>query len=530
MLSRKGVILPIVPVFLLLAFLLACGGSPVKATPPPNGGFSNSSLKGTYVFSLTGSDSLGNFLAIAGTFTANGTGGSGGITGGTLDINDSGFTAPVMNNPITGGTYLITQDGRGQATLTTATPFGSSIEVDFVLTSSQHGLITEFDRNGTGSGSLDLQSAASQPAAGTYVFGLSGVSGVNVGTGGLIPVATAGAITLDASGGGTGSLDYNNNAAESVLAINSGSTVMVGGTPGKATLVTSGGTFNFDIYAVDATHLKFIETDSFPILAGDLFSQTSSTLPSGQLVFTMAGFDYGAAAPLAVGGLMTSNGTSTISNGEEDFNDSGTSDTTPQSFSGTITSSGGRYVLQLNTFENGASGAIGTFTFAAYPSSGGIELVEVDGNGVSAGVAFVQSSTSLASGQGYGLNLSAANISGISGGFEEDDIAEFVTNGGAFSGIVDLNDQGQPSFNQRLHGNYTLDSPATGRGVMTSNLFNGAFYVVSGSDVLFLETDSTQLGAGAFQVQNAGAKSTLTASHLAMLRLKPGAKGASRRR
>jgi hypothetical protein len=187
-------------------------------------------------------------------------------------------------------------------------------------------------------------------------------------------------------------------------------------------------------------------------------------------------------------------------------------------------------VLQLNTFENGASGAIGTFTFAAYPSSGGIELVEVDGNGVSAGVAFAQSSTSLASGQGYGFNLSAANIGGINGGFEEDDIAEFVTNGGAFSGIIDVNDEGQPSFNQRLNGNYTLDSPATGRGVLTSNLFNGAFYIVSGSDVLFLETDSTQLGAGAFQVQNSSAKSTLTASHLAMLRLKPGAKGASRRR
>jgi len=520
----KRVVLPIIAVFFLV-FLVACGSSTVKATPPPTGGFSNSNLTGTYVFSTVGSDSAGNFLAITGTFTANGTGGSGGITGGTLDINDSGFTAPLTNNPITGGTYLVTQDGRGQATLTTATPFGTSIEVDFVLTSSEHGLITEFDKNGSGSGSLDLQSAASQPAAGTYVFGLSGVSGINVGTGAPIPLATAGAITLDASGNGTGSMDYNNNATSSVLTVNSGSSILVGGTPGKATLVSSAGTFNFDIYAIDPTHMKFIETDTFPILAGDLFSQTSSTFPSGQLVFTMAGYDYPAAAPLAAGGLMTSDGASTISSGEEDFNDSGTADTTPQSFSGTITSSGGRYLLQLNTFENGASGAIGTFTFAAYPSSGGIQLVEVDGNGISAGAAFAQSSTSLASGQGYGLNLAAANSAG-----EEDDIAEFTANSGVLTGIVDINDQGQPSFDQRVSGNYTLDSPATGRGVLTSNMFNGAFYVVNATDVLFLETDSSQLGTGAFQVQHASAKSTLTAAHLAMLRLKPGTKSAVKRR
>jgi len=520
----KRVVLPTVAAFFLV-FLVACGSSRTQATPPPTGGFSNSNLKGTYVFSIVGSDSAANFLAITGTFTANGTGGSAGITGGTLDINDSGFTAPLTNNPITGGSYLITQDGRGQATLTTATPFGTSIEVDFVLTSNEHGLITEFDRNGSGSGSLDLQTAPGQPAAGTYVIGLSGVSGA-----GLTPAAMAGAITLDGSGNGTGSLDYNNNAIPSSPTISSGSTVTVGGTPGKATLVTSGGTFNFDVYGIDATHWKFIETDPFPILAGDLFSQTSSTFPSNQVVFTMAGFDYSSTAggPLALGGLMTSDGTSTISNGEEDFNDAGVADTAPQAFSGTITppSSGSRYTLALNNFVNGNAAAVGSYTFAAYPSSGGIQLVEIDGNGVTAGVAFAQSSTSLASGQGYGLNLAAANNSGV----EEDDIAEFTTNSGVLTGIIDLNDQGQPSFNQRFSGNYTLDSPATGRGVLTSNMFNGAFYVVDGSNVLFIETDSSQLGTGAFQVQNASAKSTLAASHLAMLRLKAGAKRAVRRR
>ena len=517
--------------FFALVFLAACGSNSNTSTPPPTGGFSNSNLKGTYVFSIVGSDSTANnnFLAIAGTFTANGTGGNGGITGGTLDINDAGFTAPAANISITGGTYAVTSDGRGQATLVAPTPFGTSLKVDFVLTSSGHGLITEFDGFGTGSGSLDLQSSTSQPAAGTYVLGLSGISGINTVIGGGIPVATAGAVTLDASGVATGSLDYNNNEAPSVLTFNSGSTVSVTGTSGTATLVTSGGTFNFDVFPIDSTHLKFIEIEagSVPILSGDLFSQTSSTFPSGAIAFTMAGLDYGAspAVPLAVGGLMTSDGT-TISNGEEDFNDSGTADTTPQAFTGTITPSGSRFLVQLNSFENGASGTTGTFTFAAYPSSGGIELVEIDGNGVTAGVAFSQSSTTLASSQGYGFNLTAANSSN----FEEDDIAEFTTTSSGFSGLIDVNDQGQTNFDQRFSGTYTLDSPATGRGVLTSNLLNGVFYVVDSSDVLFIETDNNQLGVGAFQMQSASAKSSLTAAHFAMLRLKPGAKKALKRK
>src|SRR4029077_4417160 len=78
-----------------LAALSACGsgGSHINPTPPPTGGFSPASLNGTYVFSTLGSDAVnGSLLAIVGTFTANG---SGGITGGTVDMNDSGFSAPV---------------------------------------------------------------------------------------------------------------------------------------------------------------------------------------------------------------------------------------------------------------------------------------------------------------------------------------------------------------------------------------------------------------------------------------------------
>jgi hypothetical protein len=527
---RNRFVLPTIAL-VALAFLVACSSSSNGGSPPPSGGFTNSDLKGTYVFSVVGSDAEGDFVAMTGSFTANGTGGSGGITGGAIDVNDSGFSAPVTNNPITGGTYTVGPDGRGEATLTTTTPFGNSITVDFVLNSNAGGMITWYDSNGGGSGTLDLQISTNQVPAGTYVFALSGASGINVVSGAPIPVASAGVVALDGSGNATGSLDYNNNTVYSALTINSGSSVIVGATS-SATFFTSGGELIFDVYPIDSTHLKFISTSSTPILSGDLFSQTSSSFPSGTLAFTMAGLDYSVspAVPLAVGGLMMSDGSSTISAGAEDFNDAGTADTTPNSFSGTITASGVRYQLQLNTLINGAGGEAGTFTFAAYPSSGGIQLVEIDGGGVTSGAAYVQTSgAALASTQGYGMNLTAANFNG----YEEDDIAEFTTTTSSFAGHVDINDQGQTS-SHGLSGNYTLDSPATGRGELTTNgnAFDGVFYAVSNSDLLFLETDNSQLGLGALQLQNATAvpvKSNQAARHMAVLRMVRGAKAGAKK-
>ncbi len=511
---RNRLVVPVV--FSALLVLAVCGGNGMtKIVPPPSGSFSNSNLNGTYAFSIVGSvnNSFSDFIAIAGAFTANG---SGAITGGALDVNTSAVTSAATNNPITGGSYVITGDGRGKATLTTNTPLGSSIVVDFVLSSSEHGLITEFDGNGSGSGSLDLQTSTAQPAAGRYVFGLSGISGLSVTTGAGIPAAAAGIVNLDASGNVTaGTMDYNDNGLPFFLTIDSGSTVLSGTSPGTITLATSSGPLNFNTYPVDATHLKVIETNGFPILAGDLFVQSSSAFPSGQIVFTMAGIDYpGGGAPLAVGGFMTSDGSSAITGGSEDYNDGGATDTTgPLPFGGSITASNNRYLLQLNSFENGANGALGTFTFAAYPSAGGIQLIEVDGNGVTFGVGFTQSNAVLAANEGYGFGLAAVNQSS-----REDDIAQFTTTGTSFSGVIDYNDQGTTSFRQPLNGTYTPDSPPTGAGVLTANTFSGVYYTIDAGNALFIELDNSQLGVGALQTQNASAKSNLASAHLAMIR------------
>lgn len=499
----------VLPVILsALAMLAGCGSSASNPVAPPQGGFKTSNLNGTYVFSSTGTDGGNFFLTMAGTFTADG---NGGISGGTVDMNDAEFSAPLVNQAITGGNYSVTADGRGKIKLNTTTPFGSSIGLAFVLSSSSHGLVSEFDANGSGSGTLDLQSAVTQSQlAGKYVFNLSGTAGINTITGAGIPMAAVGLVTLDASGNATGTQDLNIDSTPSSQNILSPSNVLVGSSPGTASIVTSGGTFGFDVFPIDSTHLKMIEVDGIsPILVGDVFSQTSSSFPANGLVFTMAGLDYSVspAVPLVVAGQMNSDGTSAIGNGVEDVNDAGSITTTPLPFTGSFTASGNRYLLTLNNFGNGAGGALGNFTFAAYPSSGGLQLVEIDGGGSTGGVAYSQTNTSFASGEGYGLNLTAVNVNG----FEEDDIAEFTNTNNNLKGLIDVNDQGSTSTPQTFNGTYSADSANAGRGTITSNAFNLAAYTVDNTTTVIIELDSNQLGLGAIAQQAAPSQAALAA-------------------
>ncbi len=513
----RKTIAPISSLF-LLGLLAGCGSSSNSAVAPPTGGFTNSSLSGTYVFSTSGVDaSSGEYLTLVGAFTAN----NGGISGGNVDILDLASAVVDSNQPITGGSYSVGVDGRGQIQLKTSA-LGSTT-LDFVLTSSSHGLVTEFDSFGTGSGTLDLQSSPS--VSGSYVFSIAGV-----GSGGTV-FSTAGAFTVGAGGSVTSGVEDFAGTADINLPIYTSSSVALGtGTaPGTATLATSAGTFSFDVYAIDSTHMKFVESDGAAFTTGDVFQQTSAqaaTLPTGTLAFTMTGLDIGE-GPLALGGLLPTDSNGTITGGIEDYNDDGfvpTSSVTgvSGSFSPLI---GGRSELTLTNFENGATNdLLQTYSFAAYPSSGGILLLEIDGVDVTGGSAFVQTSTSLAASQGYGLNLSAFNISND---YEEDDIAEFTTTSSGFTGLIDLNDDGTLSHAKNLYGNYSVSG---GRGTATfaqgtsssaGVYFDVVFYPVDGTNFLCLETDSTQLGTGTFQLQNASGSSSSAVLHPMFTRAMP---------
>lgn len=505
--------------------LAGCGSSSNVATPPPGGAFSNSNLDGTYIFSFSGYDvgfGNGSYFAVAGSLTADG---SGSFTGGTLDVSDPSLGAALRTSsaltrlPVS-GSYTVTADGRGSGTLT-FTVNGSQVQfgLDFVLTSGSHGLITRFDNDGSGSGSIDLQSTSVAQSAlqGSYAFGLYGVDGSSINA-----LSTAGSFTLDANGKVTSGLedlnDNGNSAGYQALPLQG--TVQVG-SPGPAQLTTDAGAFgtlHFDVWAIDSTHLKLIETDAAAFLEGDAYLSTGhTTLPSGQLVFTLNGEDTQQGS-FATAGLLSSDGAGHITAGLEDVNDEG-SVAEASSVTGSFSASGPRTVLTLDGIYNGSfpnfTLGTGSYTFAAYPFNGGAMMVEIDHGanstfGISVGNLYVQSATSFSPSQGYGLNLSGSNSNG-----EVDTIAQFTASGNNLTGLYDANNSGFLVENANL-GTGTYSVASNGRGTVSfpnletnNNSMIGAlnltFYVVDSSTVVFLETDSNQLASGAFELQNAAA-------------------------
>jgi hypothetical protein len=509
-----------------LAFLVACGGSGSNtSTTPPSGGFSNSDFNGTYTFSVTGvdanaSDNLGA-LTIAGTITA---GGNGAISAGNVDITDT--TGPGSNIAIntSGSGYKVDTDGTGTLTLSIPTSEGNVPYIfAFALTDAAHGVISEYDTNGTGSGTIDLQPSPVVLATTPYAFSLSGSDRSSAS------LSAVGAFTLNSSGTITAGIeDYNHAGAPSTgLSLTGGVSVGTGTAPGTATLDTTFGNLTFDVYAIDATHLKLIESDGLAVLAGDVYTGATN-VPSGTLAFTVAGLDA-SDQPFAAGGFVSSDGASNLSNGAEDINDDGTVDggtSTSYAFGGSFVASpsgSGRYAIALSGFQGGTN-------FAAYPSSGGVLMLEIDNSTLyeptTAGVAMVQASgaTGLSASQGWVMNQTGSDIAN---GTELDQIAQFdTTSSNLTSGTIFQNDYGiaNPSdYGISGSSTYAAGGSSASTGVATLNFNSGSeqalYYAVSSSASLVLSADTSDVSIGSFQLQGSpSSTSDVTQRHLTMLK------------
>jgi len=515
-----------------ILLMAACGSGGSPAIPNPVG-FTNGSLNGTYVISMSGTDVNGSNevvpFAIVGTITANG---KGGFSGGTLDVNDPGNTGVNLGVAVSSSSsYNVSTDGRGTGTLMTSV---ATFKIDFVLTSTNHGLIALFEPGATGSGTVDMQSSASQSSLSSLAFSLSGADSSG------FPLGTAGAFTLNSSGTITSGIqDFNDNGSSAVSGLNglllTGGAVSLNsaGTSGTATLTNSSdsfGSLGFDVWVIDSTHLKFIETDNtLNVLSGVAVTQQASFTP-GQLVFTLGGLDSTLQGPLAAGGFVTTDANGTLSNGTEDYNDAGIPNTVT-GFSGACSTSApfssGRCQLALNGFSNGA---LNSFVFAAYPSSSGVLLLEIDSLGLMQGAGYAQTATSFTAPAGYGLNLSGLNTDGQGNVGEVDDIAQFnasaiASPGVNMTGILNENSiLGGPDPSLSLSGTYTPDSPATGRGsisVPSIGTFIGTlnleYYVVDGSTILFIDGDTVQVAVGTFQSQSSSSSAALPQSRISIV-------------
>jgi hypothetical protein len=305
---------------------------------------------------------------------------------------------------------------------------------------------------------------------------------------------------------------------------------VITGSPASAQLITTApglGTLRFDAWVIDATHIKFIETDSVAYLEGDAYVSTGATaFPSGTLVLNMAGEDS-VLGSFVSGGLLTSDGSGLITGGLEDINDEGYVAQAP-SIGGSFTSNGGRTQLSLNGIYNGGwtsnYATVGNYTFAAYPYVGGVMLLEIDNGagstpGIAGGNLYIQSATALNTSAGYGLNLTGVNYDG-----EVDLIAQITTSGSVASGLYDVNNFGFGVTDASLGANGAWSVSSNGRGTLqfpamqtTGNSDIAALdltlYVVDESTAVVLETDSGQSATGVLVLQSGTSGATPDRAH-----------------
>lgn len=398
-----------------------------------------------------------------------------------------------------------------------------------MLTDAAHGLISEYDQFGSGSGTIDLQPNPVALSNSSYAFSLSG------GTAAGDLVAAVGGFTLNTSGAITaGTVDFNEDGSPAAALALSGFVSTGSGTaPGTATLNSSSGSLTFDVYAIDATHLKVIETDGKAILAGDVFSQPSTTIPSGDLSFTMAGIDPSSGNPLAAGGVFVSDGSANFGTGSsEDVNDGGVLDNntnppTSYAFTGIFITdpsgnTNGRFQVTLSNFVGGS-------IFAAYPSSGGVLMLEIDsglGAGITAGTAITQNSpTGIVASQGYGMNLTGTN------GAQLDQIAQFNTTSSSLSGQLYQNNLGANPTSNSFSGTITPGSGGAGEMVFNGNSEGAFYYGVDGATSLALGIDSGDVSVGLIEQQGSPTSTAdVTSRHLAVIKAVARARAAKKKK
>jgi hypothetical protein len=394
-----------------------------------------------------------------------------------------------FGNDAFSGTYTINSDGRGTANL--STDIVGPVVFDFVLVSSQHGELIRSDNNASPSGTLDKLNTSLTVAdlSGTWAFNVSGTDSAGK------PRASVGVFTVDRSGLITsGTVDTNDNGTiHTSLAMDIGpaSEIFVASGLGRGGLAF---TTAIDVcscylaFFLDANHMR-LQSGTIDLLIGDAY-RVSDTSISGPLAFTLAG--TGANGAFATGGILNTDGAGNIvASSLRDTNDGGLV-TLNSATAGTYAITGNRATFSLN---GGAMNLVG------YPSTGGIQLLDLDSSTVASGIALAQSGTfssSTLNGH-YG-----ATLSGTGNNHQFGLIAEVSANGtGQLCGALNLNVGGSLARAVTLNGSYEVASNgrATAALITASGTRSVILYAADSSHALFIETDPAQIGQGVLALQ-----------------------------
>src|SRR6202041_238985 len=356
--------------------------------------FSDASLSGPFTFSYSGNDNSG-FVAVAGSFQADG---NGKILTGVEDSN-SFSTGVAKQVPIT-GTYKVGPDGRTSVKINVGTGSGAGQGTpqtwQLAMANFQHGALTRFDANNSGSGTVDQQNlngltTALTALSGPYVFSVAG------GDAAFFPQGMAGKFSANGAGqvtGGSPILDVN-KSLNPPGGVSTGDRSLAGSYTMDATFPGSGrgtltltstttGSMQYAFYIVNttaseqSTQLHLVELDTNNYLGGDAYaaptgsSFNAASLPSGNYPFTAGGTSPTGA--YAAGGVFISSGSGGTS-GVIDSNNAGTvtTDTTLGTCTYTVDPTSGRIDLLLNAASGtcAAGPSSTTLEFAMYQSAAG---------------------------------------------------------------------------------------------------------------------------------------------------------------
>jgi hypothetical protein len=511
----------------------ACGGSGTPPTPPPpTGNFSNSSLKGQYAFSMSGSDFNNEFFARIGSFIADG---NGNITSGLEDVNTA---AGEERLAFTASTYTIQADGRGVINLTNSS---GTLSFSVTLLSPTQGLIVQTDLNATASGTFFIQNPNSFNAAGisgNYVFDVSGLDFSQTNTNLFnpgVPDSIVGQFISTGSGTvSSGLLDENDNAQliSTAAPFTSGNYQLdaTDGTTfgrGNVTFIANGITYKFLFYIVDGSRVRMMETGANALTIGDAIAQssvpTTNTTFNGNFAFLLSG--AGTSGPITRIGRLTADGNGNLGSIAEDTNDAGIVAKVP---SGSLSAT--TYAIDTANAGTGrgtltfSDSKLGVFEFVFYlssSSSGVIQDVSVNNVGdgslvLQTGAPFTNSSLA----GDYGFNFAGvSNNSSTIATAEEDyvghitlsssssnnvtgavDFSEFSSNQGVFTNIV-ISGNGLTIAGDGTNSSGTHNALSLKLNSSPSSTLNFIPYIVNSQTMFVAGVDSNRVISGTVTIQ-----------------------------
>jgi hypothetical protein len=354
----------------------ATGSGTIDQSNPAD--FSVSAIANNYSFGISGIDSSGAPMAIAGRFLSDGAG-TFPINSAIQDVNDGGKVTQADLSLHGNILSLDSGTGRGTLELISTVPGTGTLTFAFYIIDKTHFKLMEVDN---GSAPVLAGDAFSAPTSitlanlsGNYAFTVAGAE-----SGG--PYAAGGVFT--ASGTGTisgGVQDINEQAstlhlAEKISASGSTYTLSPTTTSNRILLTLSNGSINFmyAIYPTSTNSFEMVEVDSVvPVSSGLGFLQSSTSALSGTYGINTTG--QTTSGEQDINGSISSAATGLT--GYLDINETGSIFTNIPLSNSTITAppSFGRSTLTLAT----AKPTSASFTFAYYVvDSSTVLMIEMD--------------------------------------------------------------------------------------------------------------------------------------------------------